>query len=360
MKRSLIIASCLLAGMTAIAQAGSSTVSGVSNSMNPALSVNALANLMHSTENGGADLNGIHLEEAEMHFTSVVDPFWKANVILSAYPVDSGRGYEINLEEANIDGTALPAGVALKLGKFFVPFGKHSPLHTHQFPFANAPMAVSRILGEGLTEMGVELSYGPPLPWYNDLIVYGLSGDTDIFDNTSGRTVIGGRWSNLWDTSENATLELGASVLSGPGSADYFARAGDVTVKGCDLTWKWVDPNSSHGPALTVMGELLMPEIDSVGGDPMGWYLLSQYRLKHSWWAGVEYGRLDAGDGAGPASGFDGEYAEFQINLTFAPSEFSAIRFGLARFDDRIGDDDDLQVSMQWNFTIGSHPAHMY
>jgi hypothetical protein len=306
--------------------------------------------------------------------TSIVDPFWKANVIIAVEPAEGDRSaFDLGVEQASIDSRSLPWGLGLRLGKFFVPFGKHSPLHTHHFPFVEAPRAVTSFLGDGLTESGLQLAAGLPLPWWSDLVVYGLNGDTEIFAAENRDLAFGTRWTNLWDISSEATLELGGSVLSGPGSRHFYGDSIRFVVYGLDLTYKWVSSTRSHGPALTLMGELLLPDLENNEGDPFGWYALAQYRLHHNWWLALTYGQVDRGTATPPdgslalawqqdnmVSGFQGRTREYKLNATFAASEFSALRAEMAYYENPDIADDELRLSVQWNFTIGSHPAHLY
>jgi hypothetical protein len=365
MRMLLILTVLWVAAWPGAARAGGSTTSGVSNTMNPALSVNGLFRADYSRDDETLTGRGIGLQEAELQLTSVVDPFWKANVILAVEPDEADRSaYETGLEEARIDAQSLPAGLALRLGKFFVPFGKHSPLHTHNFPFVEAPCAVSAFLGEGFSEVGAQLSVSLPLSWWSDVAVYGLSGDAELFDGASADLAWGVRWENLWDTSDEATLELGGSILGGPGAPGFFGAAGDIRVYGLDLTYKWTSSARSHGPALTVSGELLVPDLDNNRGDPLGWYALAQVRCHHNWWVAATHGQADRGTGllpgGLPAADFGGRTRESKVNATFVPSEFSAVRVEVAYYEELEHDRDDLRVTVQWNFTIGSHPAHTY
>ena len=380
---------------------GSSTATGISRTMNPAISVNGLFWGQVSRDFDAEAFNRIALQEAEAQFTAIVDPFWKANFTLAVHPAhahvhldeeqaeggESGagdpeahaaeaepRGYYLDVEEAYIDGRALPAGLALRLGIFYLPFGKHQPLHTHQFPFAVAPAAIQMYLGDHpLTEPGAWLAATVPLPWYSDLKVYGVNGNAEIFDSASRDLVWGGRWDNLWDVSENATVELGGSALTGPGgiSAGESRR---LNVFGADLTYKWVSGGRSQGPALTVGGEVLWPRPESSTGNPHGWYALAAYRFHRNWWFGVTHGRAETDGqpigrqvGSFPVlapteltGGYTGSIQEYKANLIYAPSEFSALRFEVDYYEDQNGDHDDLRFILQWNFTIGSHPAHLY
>jgi hypothetical protein len=371
--RSLMFLTVLATPLVALG--GYSTTSGVSNTMNPALSVNALFRADYSRDDESSDGRGIGLQETELQLTSIVDPFWKANVIIAIEPDEGDRStFELGVEEARIDAQSLPAGLALRLGKFFVPFGKHSPMHTHNFPFVEAPRAVTSFLGEGFSDPGVQLAVGLPLPWWSDITAYGLNGGTQIFDGEDPDLAWGARWANLWDVSAEATLELGGSAVTGPGSPSFFGDSGDVTVYGVDVTYKWVCSTRSHGPALTLMSEVLVPDLENNAGDPNGWYVLAQYRCHHNWWLGLTHGQADQGIGilpdGSPAVGlevngvitpdFGGRTREYKINGTFVPSEFSALRFEIAYCEDPDRDWDDLRFCLQWNFTIGSHPAHTY
>jgi hypothetical protein len=367
-------------------RAQSSTATGVSREFNPAISVNTL--LLGRTADKSTDraYNGVDLQEAEVQFTSVVDPYWKAKLVFAVHPehahahegeeAEGHGGYTGDVEVAYIDGQELPAGLGLRLGKDYLPFGKHVPLHTHQFPFVDAPLAVRTFLGgHGLTEVGLRLAYGLPLPWYGDLEAYVVDGKAEIFDGASRDPVRGARFANLFDVGDESTLEISGSWLDGPMAPDYLLLhpepllGGDLQVWGADLTWKWISAAHSKGPALTVTGEVVIPRPDQGAQDPFGWYALAQYRFARTWWLGLGTGAMkrdlppddDPGGGEHHGELFAWEEAaEYKANLTWVPSEFSAIRLEVAHFQDLVGDADDTLVSLQVNFTIGSHPAHLY
>jgi len=383
----LLAAFCAAAAAPVLAQ---STATGISPEFNPAISVNTLVIGRVAERSTDRAYNGGDLQEAEVQFTSVVDPYWNANVVFAVHPThdhaqdnaeggetESHGGYEGDVEVAYVDGQALPGGFGLRLGKDYLPFGKHVPLHTHQFPFVDSPVAIQACLGNhGLTEVGVRLSHDLPLPWYSDLAAYGVDGQAEIFDGASRDLVYGARWTNLFDLSLESTVEVGGSWLEGPLSADYLlldpdvTLAGDLAVWGADLTYKWISASASKGPALTMTGEVIVPRPDQGAQDPIGWYALAQYRFARNWWLGLGAGVLDRDlpepaeeEESGPEHG--GLFAweevrEYKANLTWVPSEFSAVRLEGARFDDQIGDNDDWLVSLQVNVTIGSHPAHLY
>ena len=360
----------LLAAGPALAQ--SSTATGVSSKFNPAISVNTL--LLGRTAHRSDDpaFNGFDLQEGEVQYTSVVDPYWKANLI-TAFAPTGGESYDFAVEVATIDSRTLPGGFGLRVGKDHLPFGKHSPLHTHQFPFVDAPLAISAFLGpEGLNDVGAQVSHDLPLPWYADLTGYAIDGRADILDAGSRKPAVGARLSNLFDLSMESTLELGGSWLHGPVAPGYLSLdgspdlAGNLDVYGVDLTWKYVSATESRGPAATVTAEVVLPRPDAVSRRPVGWYAIGQYRFAGFWWLGLGTGAMDrkTPDPQAYAADFGlfnwAKAREYKANLTWVPSEFSAVRLEVARFDDQVGDTGDTLFSLQFNFTIGSHPAHLY
>ena len=377
----ILAASAILAlgGAAAAAEpaASASTVTGISSLMNPAISVNALFLGETSADDDGHDANRIGLQEAEMQFTSVVDPFWTADLVV-AYHQEIGHdhgeqeadahdeaAFVTDIEVARIRARSLPAGFGLVLGKDYLPFGKHVPLHTHQFAFVRAPVAVRSFLGDhGLTEVGARAEATVPLPWYSEFAAYAVNGDAEIFDAHDRDLAWGARWTQTWDVAPTATLELGGSLLHGPGAHHQDEPAGGLGVYGVDLTYKWISGARSHGPAVVWTSELILPDPEHAEGDPLGWYSHLQARVHRNWWAG--FGAGQAADVSGHVD-VDGEevetlatWNEYRANLTFAPSEYSALRAEISQLDEDGGDADDLRFSLQWNFTIGSHPAHLY
>ena len=125
---------------------------------------------------------------------------------------------------------------------------------------------------------------------------------------------------------------------------------------------------------MTLTGEVILPRPEEGAENPWGWYTLLQYRIARNWWWGVTAGGLDRDLPHEEAEEHDeiveevhhhGPYEwervfEAKSNLTWVPSEFSSIRFEVARYKDLDTENTETLVSLQVNFTIGSHPAHLY
>ena len=95
---------CALLASVAPAVGQSATATGGTRDLNPAVSVNTL--LLGRRADSATDraVNGLDLQEAEAQFTSVVDPFWKANLVFAVHPAHdhghAGSVYEMTSTSA--------------------------------------------------------------------------------------------------------------------------------------------------------------------------------------------------------------------------------------------------------------------
>jgi len=342
---------------------------GGSSAFNPAISVNGLflggfsSSPRRTRELTGLDFhNGFNFQEAELQFTADVDPYWKANFILG---VD--RGGEAELEEGYVTSEELPYGLlpanmSLKLGKFFPFFGKHNLLHAHQFPFIDRPLIHQSVFGdEGLKDPGLGLSYLLPSPWFSELTFQALAGENEALfrfpqepeRDARRRGAYLGHWKNFFDLTDSTTLEVGNSYLAGRNSA---ARHKLSQAAGFDLTLKWRPLQKATERGLIWQSEYLYfsqergREPSTKGG---GLYTSLQYQFARRWWI---QGRYDL---SGIPKFEEGKTRRWSALLAFVLSEFSAIRLQHS-YTWVQGSNPLNQIFIQFNFTIGSHPAHQY
>jgi hypothetical protein len=337
----------------------------VSSAFNPAISVNGLFLGGYSSSPRSTRLitgldfhNGFNFQEAEIQLTADVDPYWRADLIFGF-----NRDGEAELEEGYVTSEKfpydlLPRNTSVKLGKFFAAFGKHNLLHAHQFPFIDPPLVSQSIFGdEGLREPGVGVSYLLPIDWFSELTFQGLAGENDgLFrfeDEVKRRGAYLGRWKNFFDLSDTTTLEVGNSYIGGRNSASRHRLSQAV---GLDLTLKWRPLRMARERALIWQSEYIYFRRD-LGKAPTtrggGWYSSLQYQFAQRWWLQGRYDLL------GTPRFDDGRMHRWSTLIAFAPSEFSAVRLQHSYTIQERGSPIN-QVLLQFNFTIGSHPAHQY
>jgi len=216
----------------------------------------------------------------------------------------------------------LPAGLALKGGKYRLGFGKLNPVHPHAYPFAERFRVLQYLPGgEAFNETALQLSERIPAP--GDVAITAsadwLQGNTFRFarestgDLTDPIEVAGpdgdgdrageprpaglGRLSAFVPISDRSGLELGFSGTSGTNNVAARTR---TTVLGGDLKLKlWTSANAY----LLVQGEALRLNFERADWDPAntvytkssleptGGYLYADYNFKVRYNVGASYER---------------------------------------------------------------------
>jgi len=356
---------CMLAALLCVpALAVAQSRSMFSNLANPSIGMNALF-----TGQAARNLNqpySLGFDEAEISLISVVDPYWTLTSNIVFLPDGT-----VDPEEIWARSTNIPS-IQLKLGKIRGSFGKHGLLHTHGFPFIQAPIIMANTIGnEGFKDAGIEAAWLTPLPWFSELtggVYQGIAADDehplDFGSTAHDNTPYLGHFKNQFDLNDATTLELGQSFLQGRGSDGlmHSALGGDLTVRNVPL-------KDSNRRGWILQGEYIQKG-SSAGGytkEQRGGYASFQYRLSQLWWAGVRGEQARDSftdflvDGAGaPVAG---KVTRGSVDVMWAPSEFSFMRleYSHAKADDGNGlEPSDDRIMLQISYTIGYHPAHAY
>jgi hypothetical protein len=362
---------CLLAVLACVPGVAASQSSGdagpassmFSNLANPAIGMNALFTGQAAPTQNQA--YGLGFDDAEVSFISVVDPYWTFSSNIVFLPEGTVDPEEIWVRSLNIPS------VQLKLGKLRGTFGKHGLLHTHAFPFIQAPIIMSNSIGEeGFKDAGVEAAWLTPLPWYAELTggVYQAVGPDvdhplDLGSTRHDNIPLLGHFKNLLDVNDATTLEIGASILRGRGTDDHIHG-----VYGGDATLRNVPARNSNRRGW-ILGTEYLQKGSLVNGayvrEQDGGYASFQYRLSQIWWAGVrgEEARQSFTDFVVDETGAPvaGKVRRASANIAWAPSEFSFIRleYSHSEADAGVHPTDD-RIMVQFSYTIGHHPAHAY
>lgn len=341
---------------------------------NPDLSVNFLGLIRDNTaadENrkNGPPYNGLSFQEAEIQFYSNVDAYLKA-VALFSIAEDAGK-FGIDPEEVYAETITLPY-VTLRAGKYKLALGKHNQLHTHAFPFIDPPLLQSKIIGEeGLNAAAVSASALIPLPWFSEFTAqaYSLSDDNLYGDSSTtpgttisapaGKTGALGRFRNLFELGDDATLELGASAASGKNAYGY-----ESTAYGADVTLKWRPAEGGKYHAVIwnteYLGSRRKGRLSKAGNGQNdekigGAASYVQFQFAERWWIQARAEILGA-----PANASEPVHTKQSALIAFFPSEFSGLRVQYDHENNHARPRTDHAVTLQYNVTIGAHPAHAY
>ena len=290
---------------------------GGGNVFNPDTSV--IANFAGAGgRNALSDQPSLSLSEVEVAFQSVVDPYARADVFLSATP----DGLEV--EEGYITFTALPAGVLLKAGQMRAQFGKVNTMHTHILPWADRPLVSQNLIGgeEGLADSGISVSKLIPNGFmFLDAIGEVYRGNSDVFQSDRrSRLNYVGRLRGYRDLTEGTNLDVGVSYAHGP-SAAFPDLTKQLT--GIDATFRYRPLRRAIYRQFVGRTELIWSRQDVPAGtqqQAFGFYGSVDYQFARRWFVGVR------GDRSGRVLDSALHDSGGSLALTFRPTDFSLIR----------------------------------
>lgn len=296
----------------------------------------------------------ISAREVELIFGHDVDPYTRldATVTLSDFE-------EVHIEEAYATYWGVP-NVTARLGRFRPKVGKATAVHRDQLKTVDEPLVVQRYLGvEGLSRSGVELSGFLPLPW-EDVVTHeliagvlegGVGEEGQMLGETRRRPSLYTRLRNFVEISDETTLDLGATYLTG--SSDDDERF-EVDALALDAELKhYLHPNRP----VTLLAEAILQDRDETAAgfedSPWGFYTLADYRFSDRFSVGGRYDWVEPVGLDLVASPRDEETA-WTGYLTFHQSEFARWRLQYQHAELPGGGNDD-RFFIQGTFSIGVH-----
>ena len=326
----------------------------------------------------GADGDGfdLSLRAFELGINSWVDPqAW-------FYAIGVASEEELAIEEAAVHYLGLGSNTTLRLGRFFIDFGRQMQFHLHELRTVERPLPLRAYLGEESGGDGLQFDH-----WFGvgDVTIVrwsvgafaSLAGGHEHGEEEAGEepeVIVPGRkdldefnltarLTGITELSDASMLQLGASARAIPEFAFEDAASGETVeglsnaVYGADLTYSWIGETGNR--RWTIGGEYLLntgdtgAEVDqgtlTVLDDTLGgWFAFVDYAWDPFNSAGVQYGRAEL-----PGSG-DLLQGELELYYTRLFSEFQRLRLGLAYLD---GDEDpdSMRVALQYTAVIGAH-----
>lgn len=298
----------------------------------------------------------MYLNETEISLQAIVDPYIRADFFLTFGRDPATSKYGASVEEGYLTTLSLPAKLQLKVGKFREAVGRINPTHPHALPFIDLPNAYVNLFGEeGLNDEGASISWLlPNKAFYQELVFQTTAGlsESPAFTRGEGNHLVYlAHFKNFFTLSDNATLELGLTGISGPNDSSRITNiaAGDLTYK-----WKPVQMNTYH--SVTWQSEFYYSNNHNVPGSSInsfGLYSFLEYQLAKTWFLTARYDYAE--------KPFKKSIKEQAYSLTagWYATEFSKIELEAKTTDDNI-QSRFYQAWLRWIFVIGAHGAHQY
>src|SRR6202171_4257488 len=269
--------------------------SGNAKLLNPDISLigDFIGTVGHNNVSPGPSLE---LHESEIGLQAIIDPYSRADAFLSFG--ETG----VNVEEAYITFTSLPAGLLLKVGKKRADFGKVNTIHNHALPFIDRPLVTNNLVGgeDGIDDAGFFLSRFLPAPknWFLEGSAELLRGDSaDVFQASRRQDVsVVGHPRAYRDLSESTNLDLGVSYARGHNNlgSNFLTN-----LYSADATLRWKPLRRAIYNSFLFRTELFWSARDQLSAavpnlfqtqHAFGMYSSAEYRVNRRWTVG---GRLD-------------------------------------------------------------------
>ena len=325
----------------------------------------------------GTGETGFSPGEVEINLKASVDARYFGNVTFAL--ADEDGEVEVELEEAWVQATALPAGFTATGGRFFSEAGYLNDFHFHADDFVDRPLPYQAFYGGRYTvdgirarwvaptsllfEVGTELNWGGSFPATGNAET--SPGAWTLFTKLGGDVGASNSWQlGLSHVSADAVDRAGGH--EGEEEGGLFTGDSDLTI--VDFVWKWAPLGNPSVNNFKVQGEYFRRSENGTfadlayDGDQAGWYLQGVWQFAPLWRVGLRHDMVDADNGPGLV-GTELEdpgrsSRRSSVMLDWSPSEFSRLR--LQYTDDQVLQESDSVWYLQYIMSIGAHGAHQF
>jgi len=324
---------------------------------------------------------GLALGETEINISANVDDKFTAWLTVPI-GIEDGEAV-VEIEEAWIETMTLPAGLSLRMGRFYSNIGYLNDKHSHSWDFTDQPLAYQAFLGDQYLDDGLQMRWLAPTDLYLELGAQVTRGDKypaggaahSGFGSYALHLRTGGDigFSNSWQAGLSY-LQADADERESGNEDDPLVFTGESDLWMAEFVWKWA-PNGNNKQrnfifqaeylwrnetgSYTLPGSGVLP----YDNDQQGWYLQAVYQPFPRWRIGFRYDHLSSDY---PGQAFDGtalmpgssDPRRYSVMADWSNSEFSRLRLQYTL--DQAGFDDDNQWGLQYIFSIGAHGAHSF
>jgi hypothetical protein len=325
---------------------------------------------------------GFSLREVELVFSGAVDPYFD---VWATFGIADGS---IEPEEVYVQTRRFLPGTQIKFGQFLSGVGYLNRQHRHQWDFVDPALPYEGLFGSNLGEVGVQVTWLPPIRVYTQFGVEALQGDnglianqlageySDLLEETPGPRLFTGFVKVSPDLGYSNTLQAGLSMGRSRShqEADDDGNVYDGTAwfLGTDWIWRYDSARPFGEGDLTVQGEYIyrsktldvvtIADLDTTSQQD-GLYAQVVYGVGPRW---TVAGRFDAAGLRNHVAALTGvtdagAATRYSTNVTVNPTEFSRLR---VQYNYARAPDDSRprfhQVYVQFQMSLGVHGSHAF
>lgn len=296
------------------------------------------------------------LHEVEIGLAADVDPFLRAEAYIAIHhnhhheDADNGdhAEYKVEIEEAFAVYNRLGGGWQAKLGKFAAAVGRIQRNHGDQLNWLDYPFVIQDLFGDhGLRASGVHVSYLFPGSQFLELSLEAVQPDDGplFMEAKLDRPVAVARLRTFFDFTEDLSAQLGGSFLTGPNDEDR------ATVYGIDYTMKWQP--GQRGRSAVLETEAYWSNSNAPGfGSTFGAFAAVTYEVAPRVFLTGRYDYSEIPGSSDIRRAWGG-------NVTYKLSEFQHLRLEFLRITSNFDEPRNV-LTFQFQYLMGSHPAHRY
>ena len=330
MKKSFFIVASLAVTLPAFA---------ADTSFNPAMALILSGQANYFSKNPD-ETAGFSLGESELTLSANVDQAFYGQFTLAVTPEN-----EAEVEEAYIQTLSLPAGVTARFGRMKSGIGYLNSQHAHTWDFVDAPLIYSQLVEDSFADDGVRLTWLAPTDYFLEFGSEIFRGDAFPASGADHQgTGAYSLYMHLGDDWRDQAWQIGLSHLTTEardrGEASVFTGENQLTI--ADVVWKskqfkfqaehfWSQEQGDY------------TDLGAVNTREKGWYAQAVYQWVPRWRAGVRY-----------------DAATEDASRTSAMLDYSASEFSRLRLQLNLNEDNQQQILLQYQMSLGAHGAHSF
>jgi hypothetical protein len=321
----------------------------------------------------GTGETGFALGEAEINLKANVDAKYFGNLTVGIGEHDGE--VEVELEEAWLQTTDLPAGLSALGGRFFSEAGYLNGFHFHADDFVDRPLPYQAFFGGRYTVDGLQARWIAPTS-----LLFEIGGEVNWgggFPATANENNAPGAWtafSNLGgDVGESHSWQLGfswirADAVDRAAEDDPESFSGNSDLAAVDFVWKWAPGGNPIRQNVKLQGEYFSRSERGLyaglpyDGDQTGWYVQGVWQFVPTWRVGLRHDTVDADNGpllVGTGLEDPGRTSSrSSLMIDWSPSEFSRLRMQYT--NDKVLPGSENQFYLQYIMSVGAHGAHQF